>query len=227
MCFGILLGLGNGRSLLVVAGCGRLYQSPGQTLGRREGWWAARSGWRLLAPAVGRRLRRDASVLLQPQMHHFCPARVTQRTRQAHRPGNAQQHLAGGMAAPELFIDGQPPLVACDARHSLGTRVRARRGAMADASVWTGGSWRVDETYVKVKGRWICTCTALLMPAGRPSTSCSAPSAMQPQPAAKLCNKSTFCPIDCKERGLSRQRRCLIRHQSSGCAAMPCLRSLA
>ena len=71
LCFGILLGLGNGRSLLVVAGFGRLYQSPGQTLGRQEGWWAARSGWRLLPPTVGRRLRRDASVLLQPEITAF------------------------------------------------------------------------------------------------------------------------------------------------------------
>ena len=80
LCFGILLGLGNGRSLLVVARLGRLYQSPGQTLRRQEGWWAARSGWRLLAPAVGRRLRRDASVLLQPEMHRFRLAGVAQRT---------------------------------------------------------------------------------------------------------------------------------------------------
>ncbi|CAO3359419.1 hypothetical protein [Azospirillum palustre] len=180
LCFGILLGLGNGRGLVVVAGFGWLYQSPRQTLGRQEGWWAARSGWRLLPPTVGRRLRRDASVLLQPEMHRFWPAGVAQRTnltpqlhailvacshtrrqmrnegvqgarprspqcafrktlrlhvltdrspRQAHRPGNAQQGLAGGMAASDLFIDSQPPLVACDARHSLGTRARKGSGA--------------------------------------------------------------------------------------------------
>ena len=49
--------------------------------------------------------------------------------RQAHRPGNALQRLAGGMAAPDLFIDTQPPLVACGARHSLGTRAWEGSGA--------------------------------------------------------------------------------------------------
>src|SRR4051812_42893228 len=44
----------------------------------------------------------------------------------------------------------------------------------------SNGSWRVDETYVKVKGRWIylyrAVCTVRSTAAARPSTSCSRPS---------------------------------------------------
>ena len=41
----------------------------------------------------------------------------------------------------------------------------------------SNGSWRVDETYVKVKGRWTYLYRAVTA-AARPSTSCSRPSGM-------------------------------------------------
>ena len=47
----------------------------------------------------------------------------------------------------------------------------------------TTGSWRVDETYVMVKGRWMYLYRAVDARV-RPSTACSAPSAMRPRPGA-------------------------------------------
>jgi transposase-like protein len=41
----------------------------------------------------------------------------------------------------------------------------------------SNGSWRVDETYIRVKGSG-CTCTALWMLLDRPLISCSQPSGM-------------------------------------------------
>jgi len=55
----------------------------------------------------------------------------------------------------------------------------------------TTGSWRVDETYVKVKGRWMYLYRAVDARAGRPSTSCSASSAMPPPPGASSARLSS------------------------------------
>lgn len=44
-----------------------------------------------------------------------------------------------------------------------------------------GGSWRVHETYVKIKGRWTYLYRAVDK-AGKRSISCSAPSEMSPPP---------------------------------------------
>ena len=44
-----------------------------------------------------------------------------------------------------------------------------------------GGSWRVDETYVKIKGRWVYLYRAVDK-AGKQWTFCCAPSEMSPPP---------------------------------------------
>ena len=48
----------------------------------------------------------------------------------------------------------------------------------------TNGSWRVDETYMKVKGRWVYLCTRRSTAEARPSTFGSAPSATPRPPSA-------------------------------------------
>ena len=47
----------------------------------------------------------------------------------------------------------------------------------------TNDSWRVDETYVRVKGKW-CTCTGPWTRPVRRSTFFSRPNAMQRRPSA-------------------------------------------
>ncbi|MBP2309531.1 transposase-like protein [Azospirillum melinis] len=53
----------------------------------------------------------------------------------------------------------------------------------------TTGSWRVDETYVKVKDRWVYLYRAADARVGRPSISCSAPSAMPRPPCASSARR--------------------------------------
>jgi transposase-like protein len=46
-----------------------------------------------------------------------------------------------------------------------------------------GDRWHVDDTYVKVAGRWVCTCTAPWISSGRSST-CTPPHAGTARPRA-------------------------------------------
>jgi hypothetical protein len=48
----------------------------------------------------------------------------------------------------------------------------------------TNGSWRLDETYLKVKGRWVYLCTRRSTAAARSSTSGSAPGETLRPPSA-------------------------------------------
>ena len=60
-----------------------------------------------------------------------------------------------------------------------------------------GRSWRVDETYVKIRGRWTYLYRAVDKE-GRPSISCFAPSGMSPPPRrsfARLSGSRADCRI--------------------------------
>src|SRR6267143_1550172 len=60
----------------------------------------------------------------------------------------------------------------------------------------TNKSYRIDETYINVKGR-TSICTERWIPLGRQSTFCSRPNAIPPQPNASSAGRLTHRVIRC------------------------------